>query len=378
MRCKYKKRDGSTCGRKAFSERGLCLLHENWKHKREQETREEFLKEIQDGITDFEGCIIPGFDYSGGKFEWSLVFMDAIIKGSVFLNDITIEGNISFDDATVEGDISLGGAIIQENVFLRGATIKKDALFGDATIWEDVWLIEATIEGDVSFGNAIIKGSAWFWRTTIKKDALFGNATIWNDAWFREATIKGGTSFDMATIEGTASFEKATFGKNVTFLASNTHLLTFVDATFHDIREQETACREAKRTQEQAGNRELADYHFYREMEAKRKQRHPIMRFIELPLQYLFGYGVYPSRVALTWLSIIALFTLVYWYGKAIEGTGSLLGYIYFSVITAATPGYGGYRPVSGVWQGVASIEAIMGTFMWAALIATFARKFMR
>jgi hypothetical protein len=44
----------------------------------------------------------------------------------------------------------------------------------------------------------------------------------------------------------------------------------------------------------------------------------------------------------------------------------------------AATPGYGGYKPVPGFYQNLASFEAIFGTFMWAAFIATFARKYMR
>ncbi len=35
---------------------------------------------------------------------------------------------------------------------------------------------------------------------------------------------------------------------------------------------QEKACRAARRTQEEIGNRELADDYFYREIEAKRKQ----------------------------------------------------------------------------------------------------------
>jgi hypothetical protein len=42
------------------------------------------------------------------------------------------------------------------------------------------------------------------------------------------------------------------------------------------------------------------------------------------------------------------------------------------------TPGYGKYELTSWVYQVIASAEAIFGTFMWAAFIATFARKYMR
>jgi hypothetical protein len=54
------------------------------------------------------------------------------------------------------------------------------------------------------------------------------------------------------------------------------------------------------------------------------------------------------------------------------------LCYAEFSIVTTATPGYGGYIPAPGLYQGLASFEAIFGTFMWAAFIATFARKYMR
>jgi len=62
---------------------------------------------------------------------------------------------------------------------------------------------------------------------------------------------------------------------------------------------------------------------------------------------------------------------VILWFAKQIQ-------YIYFSVVTAATPGYGGYHPNPGFYQGLASFEAIFGTFMWAGFIATFARKYMR
>jgi hypothetical protein len=42
------------------------------------------------------------------------------------------------------------------------------------------------------------------------------------------------------------------------------------------------------------------------------------------------------------------------------------------------SPGYGGLNPKAGLFQGLASFQAIIGTLMWATFIATFSRKFMR
>jgi hypothetical protein len=114
------------------------------------------------------------------------------------------------------------------------------------------------------------------------------------------------------------------------------------------------------------------------------KERHIYRGFLELPIQYIFGYGVYPWRVIATWFITVFSLAFVYWYGNGIlpaDGIGhidSLSENIYFSIVTAATPGYGGYRPAPGFYQNLAIFEAIFGTFMWAAFIATFARKYMR
>lgn len=69
------------------------------------------------------------------------------------------------------------------------------------------------------------------------------------------------------------------------------------------------------------------------------------------------------------------------WAGNELEKISNLWDYlwkcIYFNITTAATPRYGGYTPRSG-FEILKVFEAIFGTFIWAAFIATFARKFIR
>ena len=70
MKCKYEKLNGH-CHREALdnSNRGYCLLHEDWNHKNEEETKEEFYREIEEGETDFEGCILPEVNLSGREID---------------------------------------------------------------------------------------------------------------------------------------------------------------------------------------------------------------------------------------------------------------------------------------------------------------------
>jgi len=296
------------------SEKGFCILHEAWSHKNEEETKKTFYSEIEKGITNFEGCILPGIDLSKRKIE-----------------DVV---GISFNRAIIKGDINF-----------EGSEIGGFAGFREVKIGGNAWFRNAIIHGDLVFTRATIKGIIWFERTTV-------------DGW---------TSFDGATMQSITIYPSVHFTS-----------LSFKYAKIGHLRSEEGACRMAKITQERAGDRVLADYHFYREMVAKRKQKNPIIRFLELFVQYIFGYGVHPWRVIATWLVTVFCLAFVYWMGNGVDAADSFLEHIYFSVVTAATPGYGGYKPAPGFYQGLASFEAIFGTFMWAAFIATFARKYMR
>ena len=255
-----------------------------------------------------------------------------------------------------KGDFNFEGVKLLKFDF-SGIKIGGDVNFGYADSKGDIWLRRAEIEGEVWFYRAKIKGDIRFNGTKIKKDVYFREAEISGNAWFNGVEIEGNAWFDTTEIKGQ---------------------LTFYNTKFKHPRAQEHACAKAKAIFEKLGGREGADYHFYREMEAKRKQKNPVIRFVELPVQYIFGYGVHPWRVIATWLLTVFSLAFVYWLGNGVEAAESLVEYIYFSVVTAATPGYGGYKPVPGFYQGLASFEAIFGTFMWAAFIATFARKYMR
>jgi hypothetical protein len=104
---------------------------------------------------------------------------------------------------------------------------------------------------------------------------------------------------------------------------------------------------------------------------------HDVIEYIFV--QKIFGYGVHPYWLFFWWFTIVAVFAVVYWVKGGIEESEAKqwFDYLWFSIATAATPGYALYKP-EGLFKFIAGIEAILGTFMWAAFITTFARKFSR
>jgi len=400
------------CHRTALesSEKGFCILHEDWSHKNEEETQKEFHSEIEKGITNFEGCILPGIDLSERKIQnvVGISFNRAIIKGDINFEGSEIGGFADFCEVKIEGSAKFKNAIIHGDLVFTGARI-QDVV--------GISFNRATIKGDINFEGSEIGGFAGFREVKIGGNAWFRNAIIHGDLVFTSATIKGIIWFERTTVDGWTSFEGATMQSITIYPSVNFASLSFKYAKIGYIISEEAACRMAKITQERAGDRVLADYHFYREMVAKRKQKYktfslkPILKlmrklelekwirkykeifekprriycgFLELPIQYVFGYGVYPWRVIATWLITVFSLAFVYYIGNGIIIEENLLLWerillsIYFSIVIAATPGFGGYIPVPGFYQGLASFEAIFGTLMWAAFIATFARKYMR
>ena len=373
--CEYKSLFGWECKEEALPNSKYCILHvdlpedeESDEFKRINELKEKRVKEkISNGDFNFDGAKLYMIHFTS-----------------------KVERHLSFNGAVIREDALFNGAEIGGNALFNGAEIGKNASFRQAKIRGTAKFIRAKIGEKVSFMDAEIGEYTIFNRAAIGGDALFVGAKMGRNVFLKEAEIDGDVTFDCTEIKGACSFK---------------------DAEFKIPKAQEEACRTARITQERKGDRVLADYHFYREMEAKRKQKYkkyslkPILKlmrkvrlerlvgkhikslekersiywgFLELPVQYIFGYGVHPWRVITTWLVTVFCLALVYWMGNGVVAAESFLDYLYFSVVTAATPGYGGYKPAPGGYQLLASFEAIFGTFMWAAFIATSARKYMR
>lgn len=362
-----------------------------------------FKKAKFSGIVDFGIAIFSGdANFGGAAFSEDAFFGKAIFSGDANFGEATFSMFVTFREAAFSKYSTFAQATIRNYADFVGVIFSDTALFIQAIFSGIIDFEKSTFTGYPSFSEAAFNGDikfvgasfvgANFTGSTFTGNTNFEKATFngWNTAFekvtftgnttFDKVTFKGNITFERATFTGITAFEKATFSQRVCFSLSqfNGDRLTFRDAKFPDPVSQEEACRKAKIVLEKAGNREDAGYHFYREMDAKRKQKPWYIRDPEyIFVQGLFGYGVHPYRLLFWWFAIILAFAGLYWAGNGIEGDISGYEYIWFSITTAVTPGYAGYSLNPG-FPIVAGIEAIFGTFMWASFIATFARKYMR
>jgi len=232
------------------------------------------------GTLNFKGAIIEKqafFDqtYFGG---YSCFF------GVQFLNGVTFR-NARFSNSAVfnEAEFDFQG-VFDEAEFMVGAVFIKTKFNSDAT-FNRAWF-----NWDADFTAAQFNSDAHFWGTQFRKHALFDNAIFNKSAYFWKSAYFGYY----------AQFFEAQFNGDV---------LTFRDAVFINPIAQEGACRKAKNVLERNGNREEAGYHFYREMEAKRRQKPWYIRYPEFFfIQLIFGYGVHPFRLMFCWFTIATIF----------------------------------------------------------------------
>ena len=293
--CEYKFHNGERCKEKALPNSKYCVLHidlpedkESEEFKRINKLKKEKVEEkVNKRDFNFEGAKLLEVDFSGMKIEHSVNFEDAVIIRDARFNGSEIDGDVWFVGAKIRGDARFNGSEIDGDVWFIGAEIRGDARFEGAGIGRNAQFEKAKIGEAVSFGGAEIRGAA-----------LFGGAEIGEAAWFRRAKVGGDACFDGAKIGEVAMFEEAEIGGNASFEGAEIgeaacfnpieikRELIFKNTKFINPTAQEEACRKAKRVWEEFGDRIEVDYYFYREMEAKRKQKYllfsltPILKLI--------------------------------------------------------------------------------------------------
>ncbi len=389
IKCQYEFRNKRTCQEEAHHNSDLCLLHMPFLTDASIDEIERISLEknklIQTKLNkndfNFEGARLSEINFSGKKISGNLNFADSIINKYACFDQIQIEGNADFDKIRIQG----GEDLLDDKDF--------DLHLGSALSF-----MNAYIQQDILLNNCYIKGNINFTDAQIGKWLHIGNkAKIFGSCYLFGTNMGGYPSFIESEVFGDILIKESEFGSNNEINNNITYGFPIFDycelngelyiknSKFGDPATQEMAFRKAKTIKENLGDTEEADYCYYFEMEAKRRQKPRYIRYPEYVfIQLIFGYGVHPFRLWACWFGFVGIFVIIYWLGQGIDPEGSqlkgnatIIDYIWFSIATAVTPGYADYKPTTD-FKLVAGLEAILGTFMWAAFIATFARKYMR
>ncbi|MFH1594594.1 MAG: pentapeptide repeat-containing protein [Candidatus Omnitrophota bacterium] len=152
------------------------------------------------------------------------------------------------------------------------------------------------------------------------------------------------------------------------------------------IQSSEEAYRSLKSYFLASGRYDDASWASFKEKSMQRlllKKRRNIAFIPSAIMNLLCGYGEKPHRIVLSSSFMILFYAMVYCFLDAIiyalEASYKMTvgDYIYYSVITFTTVGYGDFIPKSALlFRAVAATEAFVGTFMIGLFIFTLARKY--
>jgi Pentapeptide repeats (9 copies) len=358
MKCKF-----AGCESEAYQEEDDCILHVDLPSKGDdlesiKELKEkEVVRKISAGDLNFKGAKFFDVNLSGMHIPGDLVMTQAVVLNDFHCLDSEIDGGIWFDQGRVGGHAFFESSLIRGSISFFKGKVGGNISFDRARVDKYVWFEGVTVDGEASFNHCYLGSSISFNKAIIDENVSFYGSTIEGNAWFEEAYLGGNTWFDLVEIRGA---------------------LCFKDTKFKYIKSQERACRSAKILWERLGDRGKADYHFYREMEAKRKQKGYLSRYLELIVQYPFGYGVRPFRLILTFIGIMIAFALFYWVAEGIFTTDMLMDKLRFSFLTMLIPAYGVINAQTGMYGWLTIFEAFIGAFTWPTFMVIFARKYMR
>jgi hypothetical protein len=280
--------------------------------------------------TSFEGSTFSGdasfYDstFNRTNFRRSVFSSDAIFYDSTFNNNANFWGskfshfavfaNSTFNRTTFDGSVFNGDAIFYGSAFNRtsfeGSTFSLDADFHRSTFKGYADFV-GSIFNRTSFEGSTFSGDAYFNRTVFNSDASFVAVQFYNDACFDDGQFKRDALFEGMTINGTLSLIRTRYDKlyvrwyNISRLAYDDAAYMTLMKNFKDLGylEDYDSCyvkyRKEHRAQPWPGVSDLKEF---------------IMKTIDYPLEWFYGYGKEPFNAFFISLAIVIVFAFYWWY----------------------------------------------------------------
>ncbi|NQT22210.1 MAG: pentapeptide repeat-containing protein [Candidatus Omnitrophica bacterium] len=281
------------------------------------------LRNLDLSRSDFSGAILSRADLSGSSL------FDTNLKGAELLG-----ANLSGSDLT--------------SASLEGADLTKSNLFG-ARLWhadlKSANLIEANLSSTDLWGTRLFDVRLWHTNLTNVSSLSRENFTHRKNRYTTHCRINE---------QGILSSEDGYRSLKRHFLARG----RYNEASWASYKEK---------------NQEKA---------LLKKNRNPAY-LPSLIMNILCGYGEKPNRIIMSSFFVVVGYATIYKILGAIRAADtpayilSMGDYIYYSVITFTTVGYGDFIPKAApLFRLLAASEAFIGTFMIGLFIFTLARKY--
>lgn len=297
-----------------------------------------------------------------------------------------IQGSFSLKNANLSR-VDLSGADLSradlENADLSRSNL-SDSIFFDANLkgaellganLSSADLTGANVEGaDLTRANLF---RARLWHANLKNSNLIeadlSRADLWN------ASLHGVKLWRTITTEALSitknSFQSPGRGLGVSHRINEDGILS-----------AEEAYRILKGYFISNGRYNDASWASFREKRMERlllKKRKSLAYIPNLIMNFLCGYGEKPSRIILSSSVVISIYAIIFSSLDAVNLSSlstykmSFYDYLYFSIVTFTTVGYGDFIPkASALFRLLSASEAFLGAFMIGLFVFTLARRY--
>ncbi len=392
--CCWKARHGGeTCGRELHDEEH-CVFHSQdiegkkarfddlfWKEFERQEKEEEKL--------DFSGFVFPGdISFEGKEFKKDVFFKKAQFSGEANFSEAQFSGEASFYDTQFSGVV----------IFYKA----KFSGLADFTVAEFIGL--------ANFNTVQFSGKAVFFHPRFSEYAGFSGSQFSGEANFSEAQFSEEAYFSYVLFSAMAAFDRTTFSKKVYFIDVqfvDISKLSMKETYFHDVSHLLEILDHNKKDRGIPGkakteflsddiqivlgdmsaarypilNRQVQDDWFL----FRFHEKHPKLHF----LWWLFADC---GRSILKWglwsLLFAEVFSLIFGFvyyfdassfkSEVISFSWPGISFLYYSIVTFTTLGFGDIVPKTPGLQIVIMLEVILGYIMLGGLISILANKLAR
>ena len=265
---------------------------------------EEVHKRIEEGRpVEYENVIIYG-DLDLHNLDLPLnKNKRKIVKSIIKIEYSVIKGNVFFDHSSFLGLVDFDGTVFSQA-----------ANFSDSHFQEDAGFSESQFQGEANFSRAHFTTEANFSRARFS-DADFGRGRFYRSFHLSNAKVYTLRLSD-AIFEDSSSIHLKDLNYNRIVVRWNSirDNLPYNGSVYLTLIKN-------FRNQEQFEDEDDCYYQYRKEKQARNTK--PLAKLIDQLAWLSCGYGVRPSHTMLLSLSLIILFTAIYWGGHALQPSAS-------------------------------------------------------
>lgn len=292
---------------------------------------------------------------------------------------LIIENNFEIDNCeldelvicntTFNANFNLTNTSCNKQIYLVSSEFKSNVTFNSITLH--------ILDGQNSFSitNCFFKGFLDFRNITFAWSLFMNYVTLQGVMNLTNITFETHAYFSIINVPGHTELRES----NVTFKNKSdmANFFRFAKITAHakgDL-EKESEYHYKERCAQTSYNLEQSKFKCWPWDKKSKLRNLASLIFVE----WIFGYGEKPWRIL--WIAVAAIlgFACVYY---LIDAAGKLASsfweYLYFSVVTFTTLGYGDLKPDGGLARLATSIEALAGAFLIAIFVVSLARRYSR